>query len=107
MRIKFKPEWTSEAEHLSFRFKTSLKTDTVLLSTYSSHSKDFMEFSLDNSKVKLVIKIGLNEIVLYSQSDLNDNQWHTVVLIREGIRTILQVDGHEPATGKKILTFYD
>lgn len=101
MRIQFRPEWISEAEHISFRFKTSIKTDTTLLSTYSSRNKDYMEFTLDDSKLKLVIKIGHNEIVLYSQSGLNDNNWHTVVLIREGIRTILQVDGHEPATGKR------
>lgn len=58
-----------------------------------------MELTLENSQVKLFIKIGASETILYSRQGMNDNQWHTVKILREGHRIIFQVDSHEPSTG--------
>lgn len=30
---------------------------------------------------------------------MNDNQWHTIKIMREGIRLIFQVDINEPSIG--------
>ena len=30
---------------------------------------------------------------------MNDNQWHTIKILREGLRIIFQVDNNEPSTG--------
>lgn len=61
--IKFEPEWVSEAEHLSLRFKTSQVADSILLSTYTPISNDRMEITLENSQVKLYLKIADSETV--------------------------------------------
>jgi hypothetical protein len=31
---------------------------------------------------------------------MNDNRWHTIKVLREGLRLIFQVDFNEPSTGK-------
>ena len=36
---------------------------------------------------------------MYSNEGLCDNKWHTLKILREGSRLILQVDNDEPATG--------
>ena len=38
---------------------------------------------------------------IYSMSEnLNDNNWHTMKILREGTRLILQVDNEDPVTGR-------
>jgi hypothetical protein len=95
------------------------------LSTYSAFAKDTMEISLENSLIKLFIRIGNSEAVrilivfifenffnkrliyfhltqlktMVSSEGFNDGKWHTIKVIREGARLILQVDYDEPATG--------
>ena len=86
VRIIFQPEWISEAEHLSLRFKvgalksyssniliyylklflkkkTEKKASSILLSTYSILTKDLMEISLENTQIRLFLKIGNAETV--------------------------------------------
>jgi hypothetical protein len=36
---------------------------------------------------------------LFSSEGLCDNKWHTIKILRESNRIILQVDNDEPATG--------
>ena len=88
-----------------------------------------MEITLENSQIKLYLKIGDSETVriliflifdccftifslflflifkkiLFSKERMNDNQWHTIKIMREGIRLIFQVDINEPSTGILIL----
>lgn len=40
---------------------------------------------------------------MYSKEGLADNKWHTIKVLREGARLILQIDNDEPATGKYYL----
>ncbi|RMZ95079.1 neurexin-1a-like isoform X4, partial [Brachionus plicatilis] len=106
IRIIFEPEWASEAEHISLRFKTERHADSVLLSTYSKYSKDRIELALENTHIILYMKIGDSECILKSiRYSLCDNEWHTVKISREGNRVILQVDNDEPATSKTIHLF--
>jgi hypothetical protein len=37
---------------------------------------------------------------MFSSEDLCDDEWHTVKLMREGPRVVLQVDNDVPTTGK-------
>lgn len=99
LRFMFDPEWISEAEHLSLRFRTSQKDNSILLSTYSVLTKDLMEISLENTQIRLYLKIGSAETTMYSNEGLCDNKWHTIKILREGSKLILQVDNDEPATG--------
>ncbi len=129
--IRFEPEWMSEAEHLSLRFKVKYLSDSsaiypncyynfclfvypffiqtsqvdksVLLSTFTPFSNDLMQISIDNSQIKLYVKIGNSETILYSKEGMNDNRWHTIKVLREGLRLIFQVDFNEPSTGKTLL----
>lgn len=36
---------------------------------------------------------------MFSNDGLCDDKWHTIKIVREGARLILQVDNGEPATG--------
>jgi hypothetical protein len=41
---------------------------------------------------------------MFSNEGLCDNNWHTIKVLREGPRLILQVDNDEPVTGIKFLS---
>jgi hypothetical protein len=71
----------------------------IILSTFTPFASDLMELTLENSQVKLFIKIGTSETILFSRQGMNDNQWHTIKVLREGHRIIFQVDSHESSTG--------
>jgi hypothetical protein len=59
-----------------------------------------MEVSIENTQVKLFIRIGNSETTLRSSKGLNDNCWHTIKILREGPRIILQVNNDEAITGR-------
>jgi leucine-rich repeat transmembrane neuronal protein 1/2 len=104
LSIKFEPEWISEAEHFSLRFKTTKndKQSAILLSTVSAsphNNRDTMEISLENGQVKFFVRIGTTETSLVSNEELSVNEWHTIKILREGVRLILQIDSDEPITG--------
>ena len=43
--------------------QTEKKQNSILLSTFSPNSRDLMEISLESTQIKLVLKIGNNDIV--------------------------------------------
>ncbi|KAK7926118.1 hypothetical protein WMY93_008428 [Mugilogobius chulae] len=90
----------TEAEDVSLRFM-SQRAFGLLMATTSQQSADTMRLELDGGRVKLTvnldcIRIDCNlskgpEILLVGEK-LNDNEWHTVKVVRRGKNLQLSVD---------------
>uniref|UniRef100_UPI003AB0476E neurexin-2-beta isoform X4 n=1 Tax=Centroberyx gerrardi TaxID=166262 RepID=UPI003AB0476E len=90
----------TEAEDVSLRFM-SQRAFGLLMATTSQESADTLRLELDGGRVKLTvnldcIRIDCNlskgpEILLVGQK-LNDNEWHTVKVVRRGKNLQLSVD---------------
>ncbi len=101
--------YISIAHHTSLR--PDLKTWTVAawvktLNTFgtifrhdSSYLNDAYQISVENGKAVFRMDLGDGEFVAIGASTINDNQWHHIVAVRSGIKTIqLYVDGALEAT---------
>ncbi|XP_005735442.1 neurexin-2-beta isoform X7 [Pundamilia nyererei] len=90
----------TEAEDVSLRFM-SQRAYGLLMATTSQQSADTLRLELDGGRVKVTvnldcIRIGCNlskgpEILLVGEK-LNDNEWHTVKVVRRGKNLQLSVD---------------
>ncbi|XP_069569428.1 neurexin-2-beta isoform X1 [Brachyistius frenatus] len=90
----------TEAEDVSLRFM-SQRAFGLLMATTSQQSADTLRLELDGGRVKLTvnldcIRIDCNlskgpEILLVGEK-LNDNEWHTVKVVRRGKNLQLSVD---------------
>ncbi|KAM8921208.1 neurexin 3 isoform 4-T4 [Pelodytes ibericus] len=90
----------TEAEDVSFRFK-SQRAYGLLVATTSRDSADTLRLELDGGKVKLTVNLDCIRIncnaskgpeTLYAGQKLNDNEWHTVRVVRRGKTLKLTVD---------------
>ncbi|XP_063295672.1 neurexin 3 isoform X8 [Pelobates fuscus] len=81
----------TEAEDVSFRFK-SQRAYGLLVATTSRDSADTLKLELDSGKVKLTVNLGKGPETLYAGQKLNDNEWHTVRVVRRGKTLKLTVD---------------
>ncbi|XP_073461197.1 neurexin-2-beta isoform X14 [Aquarana catesbeiana] len=90
----------TEAEDVSLRFM-SQRAYGLLLATTSKESADTLRLELDGGKVKLTVNLDCIRIVcgpskgpetLYAGQKLNDNEWHTVKVLRRGKYLQLSVD---------------
>ncbi|XP_040183768.1 neurexin-2-beta isoform X9 [Rana temporaria] len=90
----------TEAEDVSLRFM-SQRAYGLLLATTSKESADTLRLELDGGKVKLTVNLDCIRIVcgpskgpetLYAGQKLNDNEWHTVRVLRRGKYLQLGVD---------------
>ncbi|XP_077313694.1 neurexin-2-like isoform X19 [Lithobates pipiens] len=90
----------TEAEDVSLRFM-SQRAYGLLLATTSKESADTLRLELDGGKVKLTVNLDCIRIVcgpskgpetLYAGQKLNDNEWHTVRVLRRGKYLQLSVD---------------
>ncbi|XP_041428915.1 neurexin-3 isoform X6 [Xenopus laevis] len=81
----------TEAEDVSLRFK-SQRAYGLLVATTSRDSADTMRLELDGGKVKLMVNLGKGPEILYAGQKLNDNEWHTVRVVRRGKTLKLTVD---------------
>ncbi|XP_041446000.1 neurexin-2 isoform X9 [Xenopus laevis] len=90
----------TEAEDVSLRFM-SQRAYGLLLATTSKESADTLRLELDGGKVKLTVNLDCIRIVcgpskgpetLYAGQKLNDNEWHTVRVLRRGKNLQLSVD---------------
>ncbi|XP_026857296.2 neurexin 3a isoform X6 [Electrophorus electricus] len=81
----------TEAEDVSLRFM-SQRAYGLLMATTSSSSADTLRLELDGSRVKLTVNLGKGPEALYAGHKLNDNEWHTVRVIRRGKSYKLTVD---------------
>ncbi|XP_041431026.1 neurexin-3 isoform X7 [Xenopus laevis] len=90
----------TEAEDVSLRFK-SQRAYGLLVATTSRDSADTLRLELDGGKVKLMVNLDCIRIncnsskgpeTLYAGQKLNDNEWHTVRVVRRGKTLKLTVD---------------
>ncbi|XP_050814815.1 neurexin-2-beta isoform X16 [Gopherus flavomarginatus] len=100
MKIMLPGVMHTEAEDVSLRFM-SQRAYGFMLATTSKESADTLRLELDGGQMKLTInldcvRIGCNPSkgpeTLFAGHKLNDNEWHTVRVVRRGKSLQLSVD---------------
>ncbi|XP_066884051.1 neurexin 3 isoform X4 [Kogia breviceps] len=100
MKIVMPVVMHTEAEDVSFRFM-SQRAYGLLVATTSRDSADTLRLELDGGRVKLMVNLDCIRIncnsskgpeTLYAGQKLNDNEWHTVRVVRRGKSLKLTVD---------------
>nr|XP_055028361.1 neurexin 3a isoform X35 [Misgurnus anguillicaudatus] len=100
MKVVMPTVMHTEAEDVSLRFM-SQRAYGLLIATTSRDSADTLRLELDGSRVKLTVNLDCIRIncnsskgpeTLYAGQKLNDNEWHTVRVIRRGKSYKLTVD---------------
>ncbi|XP_076025001.1 neurexin-2-like [Genypterus blacodes] len=81
----------TEAEDVSLRFM-SQRAFGLLMATTSQESADTLRLELDGGRVKLTVNLGKGPEVLLVGEKMNDNEWHTVKVVRRGKNLQLSVD---------------
>uniref|UniRef100_M3ZHA6 Neurexin 3b n=1 Tax=Xiphophorus maculatus TaxID=8083 RepID=M3ZHA6_XIPMA len=90
----------TEAEDVSLRFM-SQRAFGLLMAATSRESADTLRLELDSGRVKLTVNLDCVRIncntskgpeVLYAGQKLNDNEWHSVRVVRRGKNFKLIVD---------------
>uniref|UniRef100_A0A7N6AMR2 Neurexin 2 n=1 Tax=Anabas testudineus TaxID=64144 RepID=A0A7N6AMR2_ANATE len=81
----------TEAEDVALRFM-SQRAYGLLMATTSKESADTLRLELDGGRVKLTVNLGKGPEILFAGQKLNDNEWHTVKVVRRGKSLQLSVD---------------
>ncbi|XP_075890056.1 neurexin-2-beta isoform X6 [Nelusetta ayraudi] len=90
----------TEAEDVSLRFM-SQRAYGLLMATTSKESADTLRLELDGGRIKLTVNLDCIRIdcslskgpeTLFAGQKLNDNEWHTVKVVRRGKSLQLSVD---------------
>uniref|UniRef100_A0A3B3RD11 Neurexin 1b n=1 Tax=Paramormyrops kingsleyae TaxID=1676925 RepID=A0A3B3RD11_9TELE len=105
MKIQLPVVMHTEAEDVSLRFR-SQRAYGVLLATTSRDSADTLRLELDAGRVRLSVNLGTPDghvrshrkgpETIFAGSNLNDNEWHTVRVVRRGKSLKLTVDELQP-----------
>ncbi|XP_060752306.1 neurexin 1a isoform X5 [Tachysurus vachellii] len=108
MKIKLPVVMHTEAEDVSLRFR-SQRAYGVLMATTSRNSADTLRLELDGGRVRLTVNLDCIRIncttskgpeTIFAGQNLNDNEWHTVRVVRRGKGLKLTVDDLQPAEGQ-------
>ncbi|XP_053225647.1 neurexin-2-beta isoform X28 [Podarcis muralis] len=100
MKIMLPTVMHTEAEDVSLRFM-SQRAYGFMMATTSKESADTLRLELDGGQMKLTVnldcvRIGCNPSkgpeTLFAGHKLNDNEWHTVRVVRRGKNLQLSVD---------------
>ncbi|XP_062293333.1 neurexin-3b [Scomber scombrus] len=100
MKVVIPTVMHTEAEDVSLRFM-SQRAFGLLMAATSRESADTLRLELDSGRVKLTVNLDCVRIncntskgpeVLYAGQKLNNNEWHTVRVIRRGKNFKLTVD---------------
>nr|XP_046223402.1 neurexin-3a-like isoform X2 [Oncorhynchus gorbuscha] len=100
MKVVMPQVMHTEAEDVSLRFM-SQRAYGLLMATTSRDSADTLRLALDGGRVKLTVNLDCVRInctsskgpeTLYAGQKLNDNEWHTVRVVRRGKTYTLTVD---------------
>ncbi|XP_050994759.1 neurexin 3b isoform X11 [Labeo rohita] len=90
----------TEAEDVSLRFM-SQRAFGLLMAATSRESADTLRLELDSGRVKLIVNLDCGRIncntskgpeTLYAGQKVNDNDWHSVKVMRRGKNLKLMVD---------------
>uniref|UniRef100_A0A8B9JMQ3 Neurexin 1 n=1 Tax=Astyanax mexicanus TaxID=7994 RepID=A0A8B9JMQ3_ASTMX len=108
MKIKLPVVMHTEAEDVSLRFR-SQRAYGVLMATTSRNSADTLRLELDGGRVRLTVNLDCIRIncttskgpeTIFAGQNLNDNEWHTVRVVRRGKSLKLMVDDLQPSEGQ-------
>ncbi|KAF7705493.1 hypothetical protein HF521_020779 [Silurus meridionalis] len=108
MKIKLPLVMHTEAEDVSLRFR-SQRAYGVLMATTSRNSADTLRLELDGGRVRLTVNLDCIRIncttskgpeTIFAGQNLNDNEWHTVRVVRRGKSLKLTVDDLQPSEGQ-------
>ncbi|XP_051523653.1 neurexin-1a isoform X14 [Myxocyprinus asiaticus] len=99
MKIQLPVVMHTEAEDVSLRFR-SQRAYGVLMATTSRNSADTLRLELDGGRVRLTVNLGKGPETIFSGQNLNDNEWHTVRVVRRGKSLKLTVDDLQPSEGQ-------
>ncbi|KAM9462025.1 neurexin 1a isoform 2-T2 [Clarias gariepinus] len=108
MKIKLPVVMHTEAEDVSLRFR-SQRAYGVLMATTSRNSADTLRLELDGGRVRLTVNLDCIRIncttskgpeTIFAGQNLNDNEWHTVRVVRRGKGLKLTVDDLQPSEGQ-------
>ncbi|XP_026078441.1 neurexin-1a-like isoform X18 [Carassius auratus] len=99
MKIQLPVVMHTEAEDVSLRFR-SQRAYGVLMATTSRNSADTLRLELDGGRVRLTVNLGKGPETIFAGQNLNDNEWHTVRVIRRGKSLKLTVDDLQPSEGQ-------
>ncbi|XP_044519247.1 neurexin-1 isoform X8 [Gracilinanus agilis] len=108
MKIQLPVVMHTEAEDVSLRFR-SQRAYGILMATTSRDSADTLRLELDAGRVKLTVNLDCIRIncnsskgpeTLFAGYNLNDNEWHTVRVVRRGKSLKLMVDDQQAMTGQ-------
>ncbi|XP_056284943.1 neurexin-3b-like [Pseudoliparis swirei] len=100
MKVVIPAAVPTEAEDVSLRF-TSQRAFGLLMAATSRESADTLRLELDGGRVKLTVNLDCVRIhcntsqgpeVLFAGQKLNDNEWHSVRVVRRGKVFKLTVD---------------
>ncbi|CAO2584463.1 Nrxn2 [Lemmus lemmus] len=100
MKIMLPNAMHTEAEDVSLRFM-SQRAYGLMMATTSRESADTLRLELDGGQAKLTVNLGNHPIpgaagkgpeTLFAGHKLNDNEWHTVRVVRRGKSLQLSVD---------------
>ncbi|XP_053301849.1 neurexin-3b [Pleuronectes platessa] len=100
MKVVMPSVMHTEAEDVSLRFM-SQRAFGLLMAATSRESADTLRLELDSGRVKLTVNLDCVRIncntskgpeVLYAGQKLNDNDWHSVRVVRRGKNFTLTVD---------------
>nr|XP_020501894.1 neurexin-1a isoform X3 [Labrus bergylta] len=95
MKVQLPVAMHTEAEDVSLRFR-SQRAYGVLMATTSRNSADTLRLELDGGRVRLTVNLGKGPETIFAGSGLNDNEWHTVRVVRRGKSLKLTVDDLQP-----------
>ncbi|XP_020567884.1 neurexin-1a isoform X11 [Oryzias latipes] len=99
MKVQLPVAMHTEAEDVSLRFR-SQRAYGVLMATTSRNSADTLRLELDGARVRLTVNLGKGPETIFAGSGLNDNEWHTVRVVRRGKNLKLTVDDLQPVEGQ-------
>ncbi|XP_066215507.1 neurexin-2-beta isoform X28 [Saccopteryx leptura] len=91
MKIMLPTAMHTEAEDVSLRFM-SQRAYGLMMATTSRESADTLRLELDGGQMKLTVNLGKGPETLFAGHKLNDNEWHTVRVMRRGKSLQLSVD---------------
>uniref|UniRef100_A0A8C1PKJ4 Neurexin 1 n=1 Tax=Cyprinus carpio TaxID=7962 RepID=A0A8C1PKJ4_CYPCA len=115
MKIQLPVVMHTEAEDVSLRFR-SQRAYGVLMATTSRNSADTLRLELDGGRVRLTVNLDCIRIncttskgpeTIFAGQNLNDNEWHTVRVIRRGKSLKLMVDDLQPSEDHTQLEFHN
>ncbi|XP_074132304.1 neurexin-2-beta isoform X2 [Sminthopsis crassicaudata] len=100
MKIMLPTAMHTEAEDVSLRFM-SQRAYGLMMATTSKESADTLRLELDGGQMKLTVNLDCLRVgcapskgpeTLFAGHKLNDNEWHTVRVVRRGKSLQLSVD---------------